>query len=265
MTVLPGPVPARTVAGGSVRRVIRRKLAIALPLAAVFLAGCSTFSDSDNVARVGDAELSSDDFQATLSSLGAPDDQPLPGDAVRAQITTWIQEQFAAEDAPGIGADEAAETYDAGIDSSGVSCISGIVVADEETAIRVADDLAGGADFAELLAAENLDPSLGDVGGEIGCITSDQAAQAADVEFVQLALTLNADQPRGAAPLFDPTGAPLGWVVIVFRPFAELSATDADVVTSTIDAAIRAENADVYVDPRYGTWDPTTGQVVALG
>ena len=248
-------------------RRVNRRLSLALSAAAVaaLTAGCATFSDSNNVARVGDATLTNDDFQAQLTELGAPSDQLLPAEAVRAQITTWIQEQVAADDSATVDADEAAARYDAGIESAGTICISGIVVEAEDTANRVADELVAGADFAELLAAENLDPSLGSVGGDIGCITSDQLTEAVDVEFVQVAAGLSADDPIAVSPLFDPQGNEFAWVVLKFRPFAELSAADADAVTAAIDSAARLADADVFVDPRYGTFDAETGQVVALG
>jgi hypothetical protein len=228
-------------------------------------AGCTTFSDSGNVARVGDATLTDDDFQAQLTELGAPSDQLLPAEAVRAQITTWIQEQVAADDTQGIDADEAAELYDAGIEASGTACISGIVVEDRDTAARVADELTGGADFAELLEAENLDPSLGEAGGDVGCITSSQVDEAADLEFVQVAASLSAENPVDIAPLLDNEANEFAWVVMSFRSFAELTPTDAETVTAAIDTADRLATADVFVDPRYGTFDATTGQVVALG
>ena len=248
-------------------RRVNRRLSLVLSVAAVaaLTAGCSTFSDSSNVARVGDVSLTDTDFQAQLTELGAPSDQLLPADTVRAQITTWIQEQVAADDSAGVDADEAAARYDAGIESSGTICISGIVVETEDTANRVADELVAGADFAELLAAENLDPSLGDAGGDIGCITSDQLAQAADVEFVQVAAGLSAEDPVAVSQLFDNQGNEFAWVVLAFRPFAELSAADADAVTAAIDSAVKLADADVFVDPRYGTFDAATGQVVALG
>jgi hypothetical protein len=232
---------------------------------AALTAGCATFSDSNNVARVGDVTLTNDDFQAQLTELGAPGDQLLPADAIRAEITTWIQEQVAADDSAGVDADEAAALYDAGIEASGTICISGIVVETEDTANRVADELVAGADFAELLAAENLDPSLGDAGGDIGCITSDQLTEAVDVQFVQVAAGLSADDPVAVSALFNPDGDEFAWVVLAFRPFAELSAADADTVTAAIDSAVRLADADVFVDPRYGTFDAATGQVVALG
>jgi len=249
-----------------VRRVNRRlPLVLSVAAVAALTAGCSTFSDNGNVARVGDATLTSDDLQAQLTELGAPSDQLLSAEVVRAQITAWIQDQVAADDWAGIDADEAAARYDAGIESGGAICISGIVVETEDTADRVADELVAGADFAELLAAENLDPSLGNAGGDIECITGDQQTQAVDVEFVQVAAGLSADDPIAVSPLFDTEGNEFAWVVLVFRPFAELAPTDADAVTATIDATARLADADVFVDPRYGTFDAATGRVVALG
>jgi hypothetical protein len=246
---------------------VNRRLSLVSSVVAIaaLTAGCSTFSDSSNVARVGDATLTDADFQAQLTELGAPTNELLPADALRAQITTWIQEQVADADTPGVDADRAAELYDAGLASSGTACVNGIVVEDRDTAARVADDLAGGADFGELLEAENLDPSLGDVGGDVGCITSSQVAEAADIEFVQVTATLTAENPIAIAPLFDTQGNEFAWVVLSFRPFAELDAADAGTVTDALDAANRLATADVFVDPRYGTFDASTGQVVALG
>jgi hypothetical protein len=246
---------------------VNRRFPLVLSVAAIasLTVGCTTFSDSNNIARVGDATLTSDDFQAQLTELGAPSDQLLPAEAVRAQITTWIQEQVAADDTGGVEAGEAAAIYDAGIESSGTLCVSGIVVDSNDTATRVADELASDADFDEVLAAENLDPSLGDAGGDIGCITSDQITEAVDVEFVQVAAGLSADDPIGIAPLLDNEGNEFAWVVMSFRSFADLNPTDAATVTAAIDSASRLATADIFVDPRYGTFDAATGQVVALG
>ena len=248
------------------RRVNRRfLLALSATAVAALTTGCATFSDSSNVARVGDATLTNDDFQAQLLELGAPDDQLLPAEAIRAEITTWIQEQVAATDTDGLSADEAAERYDAGLESSGTVCINGIVVEDQDTATSVADDLAGGGDFTALLEAENLDPSLGEAGGDVGCLTSDQIAEAGDVPFVEVAASLTADNPVATSALFDQLGNEFAWVVLQFRTFDELSPADADVVTATLDTAAQLADADVYVSPRYGTFDATSGQVVPLG
>ena len=246
---------------------VNRRFSLVLSVAAIaaLTTGCATFSDSSNVARVGDATLTDADFQTQLTELGAPADQLLPAEAVRAQITTWIQEQVAAEDTAGVSADEAAERYDDGIESSGTVCVNGIVVEERDTATRLAEELTGGADFASLFAAENLDPSLGDSGGDVGCITSDQINEAGDVEFVRVAATLSADNPTDISPLLDEQGNEFAWVVLSFRSFDELTPTDAAAVATAIDSAERLATVDVFVDPRYGTFDAATGQVVPLG
>jgi hypothetical protein len=249
-------------------RLVNRRLSLVLSAAALaaLAPGCATFSDSSNVARVNDVALTADEFQTKLTETGAPSDQPLPGDAVRAEITTWIQEQLVAADTGGdVDEDEIAALYDAGIESSGIICLDGIIVQANDTARRVADELSSGADFDELLASENVEPSLGEVGGEVGCLTSVQVAGAPDVEVVQSAAGLSAENSIAVAPLVDPEGNVGAWIVLSFRPFDELSPTDVDTVTTAIDGATRLATADVFVDPRYGTFDATTGQVVALG
>lgn len=252
--------------GGSVRRVNRRvSLALSVTAIAALTTGCATFSDSSNVARVGDATLTDDEFQEQLLELGAPADQLLPAEAVRAQITEWIQEQVAAGDAAAVDPDEAAALYDAGFESSGIVCINGIVVDAEDTATRVVDELLGGGDFAALLEAENLDPSLGEAGGDVGCLTNDQIAEAGDVPFVEVAAQLSADDPVDSSALFDQLGNEFAWVVLEFRSFDDLAPADADTVTAVLGTAARLAEADVFVSPRYGTFDATSGQVVPLG
>jgi hypothetical protein len=249
-----------------VRRVNRRlSLVLSVAVVATLTTGCSTFSDSNNIARVGDVALTDEAFQEQLIALGAPEDQLLPAEALRGEITTWIQEQITGADAPELSTDQVAARYDAGIDSSGAVCVNGIAVADSDTAGRVAQELIDGADFAETLAAENTDPGLDEVAGEIGCVTRDVVTESADIEFVQTIATLSADNPVGSSRLLDQLGNEFAWVVLTFRPFAELSPTDTDTVTTSIEGAAQLAAADVYVDPRYGTFDPTTGQVVALG
>lgn len=247
-------------------RRVNRRLSLVLSVAAIAtLTSCATFSDSNNVARVGDATLTSDDFATQLTDLGAPTDQVLDGDAVRAQITTWIQEQLASAETPSPSPEELAARYDAGFDSSGIVCANGIVVADETTATRVSSELDDGTDFVELLLAENLDDTLTASGGDVGCVTNEILERSADIEFIRVASTLSAEVTVGTAPLTDQTGAEFAWVVLEFRDFAGLRPADLDLVAGTIELADRFAGADVFVDSRYGTFDATTGQVVGLG
>jgi hypothetical protein len=65
--------------------------------------------------------------------------------------------------------------------------------------------------------------------------------------------------------LVDPTGVEFAWVVVNFREFAALEPADLELLSTTISSADRLAEADIFVDPRYGTFDATTGQVVGLG
>lgn len=239
--------------------MFRRSLTLALALPLMFaVTACSTFSDNSNVARVDDTSLSRADFQRQLEDLGQSGDNVLAGDGVRAELTRWIQEQLISDD-------EVATRYDSGIDDSGTICINAIVVDDEENANRVSDDLAGGAEFAEVFQKENLDQQLATTAGALPCITAKQVTDSAGVEFVQVAATLDASDPLGTSAISDPDGNVIAWVVVSFRPFAELAIEDQDIVAGQIDISERANGADVFVDPRYGTFDPSRAEVVALG
>ena len=248
-------------------RRVNRRLPLALSVAAIALlsSACSTFSDSNNVARVGDATLTADDFEAQLTALGAPSDQPVSADGARAEITTWIQEQLASSDAPQLDSDEVATRYDAGFASSGTACARGIVVADEVAATAIFDDLVDGAEFAELFAAANLDTSLTESGGELGCVTPEIVAANPTNESVAAVTGLSVDEPLGVAPIVDETGAEVAWLVLEFQPFADLSPESLAAVTSTVNLVSLFSDADIFVDSRYGTFDTTTGQVVGLG
>jgi hypothetical protein len=245
-----------------VRRVNRRlslalSVTIVATLAAATTTGCSSFADSDNIARVNNATLTVDDFEAELVDLQLSPDQPVPGDAARFAISRWIQQQL-------VSPEEIEELYTAGFETSGTLCINAIVVGDEANANEVAGELAGGSNFAELFESRNIDESLNLTAGALDCITAEQVAQLAGTEFVDVAAGLQRDDPPGIAPVVDESGAAAAWVVLTIRPFAELTAIDINTVASTIDVDDRRADADVFVDPRYGTFDATIGQVVAL-
>ncbi len=232
-------------------------LLLPLTLAAV-TAGCSTFSDSDVVARVDDVELTSDEFDAKLTELGVTGDDVVSLEPVRAEISSWIQQQL-------VPTDEIAAIYDAGASEAGVVCVSAIVVADQAAADAALDDIESGTSFDEVFQRDNLDQSLITTGGAIPCISGADLEANAGTPFIDLAATLSADDPFGVAPIVDATGAEVAWVVLRFRPFEELDSVDAEQVTGLIDVTDFVADADVYVDSRYGTFDAETGTVVSLG
>jgi hypothetical protein len=237
--------------------VLRRSLTVLLAVGLTAVAaGCTTFSDNDAVARVGDTELSRDTFETQLTDLGVNPADVLSADAVRSEITNWILEQLAAlpVDEEALAAD-----YDAGLATSGALCLSAIVVDDEATATDLAAELDGGAAFADLFAAENLDQQLATTNGALPCLTAADIDTAEGVPFIDVAVGLDAAERFGSAPLVDDAGTEVAWVVLAFRPFAELTEDDIALISTG------RVTADVHVDPRYGTFDQSTTQVVPLG
>jgi hypothetical protein len=211
--------------------VLRRSLTVLLAVGLTAVAaGCTTFSDNDAVARVGDTELSRDTFETQLTDLGVN-----PADVL------------------------SAADYDAGLATSGALCLSAIVVDDEATATDLAAELDGGAAFADLFAAENLDQQLATTNGALPCLTAADIDTAEGVPFIDVAVGLDAAERFGSAPLVDDAGTEVAWVVLAFRPFAELTEDDIALISTG------RVTADVHVDPRYGTFDQSTTQVVPLG
>ncbi|MGB0112422.1 MAG: hypothetical protein WBP59_04315 [Ilumatobacteraceae bacterium] len=239
--------------------MFRRSLTLPLALltVAATTAGCATFSDSDSIARVGDVSLTQDDFEAQLTDLGVDESDALNAEPVRGEITRWIQEQLA--DQP-VDTDGLEAAYASGIQTSGAVCVAAIVVEDEGTADSVAADLEGGMPFVDALTEFNIDQQLATTGGSLACLTDADLEFSADVPFIAASAGLDADHTVAIAPLPDEAGTVAAWVVLNFRPFSELDELDIAVV-----AAAQQSDVDVYVDPRYGSFDSTTRQVVGLG
>jgi len=239
--------------------VNRRSLTIAAPLALAALAsGCSTLSDNDVAARVDDTELSQDEFEQRLADAGITTDQAVPLDPARAELTLWIQNQL-------VDPAEVAVQYDAGPAVGGSICLSAIVVETEDEAEVAADRLREGDDFAEVFADANIDPTLVADTGALPCITSADLDAAAGTPLIDAAATLSADAPVATTVLLDNADQPVAWAVLDFRTFDQLEPADVEFVTASVDLGDAALDADIHVDPRFGTFDAELGQVIALG
>jgi hypothetical protein len=239
--------------------VLRRSLTILLPLSIALVAtGCTTFSDNDAVARVDDVELTRDEFDDRLSELGVGTADVVALEPVRDEIGTWINEQLVAD--IDIGA-----LYDQGPEVSGAVCLNAIVVEEESTADALLVELTDGADFAEVFTANNLDQSLVETTGAIPCLGPQDLADNAGTPFVDTGAVMGPENAIATAPLLDTAGGVFGWVVLTFRPFDELGDADVELLAGLVDVSEAAADADVYVDPRYGTFDRDTGTVIGLG
>ncbi len=257
----PAATPVSTAA--NLRPVHRRppiltSLAIALT-GALLGAGCATFSDNDAVARVGDVELSADELRERVDELGAPQDEALDANAVRQTIDTWISEQLSGAPDPAL----AAAVYPQGLLAAGSICFEVIVAESAERAAEALDQLQAGASFGEVFAAHNIDPALTQDEGRFGCVPGNQIPVGTGNTFVD-ALTEIDDRNRfNTAEIEGNPGEPSVFAVVRFIPFDELGPEDTPTVFANMTVAARG--IDVYVDPRYGTFDSASGTVVALG
>ncbi len=155
--------------------------------------------------------------------------------------------------------DELRMSYEQGIEASDVACTAHILLETEAEAEEVLADLDAGADFATLAAERSLDTASGVSGGALPCATASGFAQQYVPEFVEAAFAAEVGVPVG------PVETDFGFHVIRLRPFDEVR-DDVAALYADLGARFRraARTAEVYVDPRYGTFDPVSG-VVALG
>lgn len=210
------------------------------------------------MARVNGVELSQDDLNTKLVDLGATSGEVLPLEPIRAEIGRWIKTELAKDI-------DLADVYDAGPAEVGVICIRASVVTDQAAAEAALADLESGTEFSEMFSATNLDQSLVEAGGALPCISAADLEANASTPFIGVATTLSADTRFGVAPVLDESGNEAAWVVIGFRPYADLEQADIDEITGQVDVSTSAAGADIFVASRYGTFDAATGEVVSLG
>lgn len=238
-----------------VHRRIFTPLAAALS-AALLGAGCATFSDNDAVARVGDVEFSSDELRARVDELGAPPDEALDANAVRQTIDTWIGEQLSATTDPAL----AAELYPQGLLAAGSTCFEVIVADTEQGGADALAQLQDGASWTEVFTTYNIDPALAQDEGRFGCVPANEIPIGSGNPFVDGLTELRGDARLNFVEI---PGEPTVYAVTRLIPFDELGPEDTPIVFANLPLGSR--EIDIHVDPRYGTFDSSSGTVVALG
>ncbi|MFP5488861.1 MAG: hypothetical protein ACLGHQ_11215 [Acidimicrobiia bacterium] len=230
--------------------MIRRTV---LPLACMaVLSGCATFTQDDVVASYNDDQLDQSEFDDRYERIGGdPIDGRFQGDAARAVVTNWIYERVLAE--AGV-----IDRYELGPEASGILCVSLVRPTDLNEAQGYVDRLEGGEAWSDLLAADFPDvPANGDV----DCIpTQDLGPLAPQVAGITL------DNPYEVF-LFDDQSV----AVLRMRPTTEIDPLEIAGNVQTIDPESiegigeQFEAADITVDPQFGQFDGTSGQVVPVG
>ncbi len=237
----------------------RSPIALLAIAAATLTAGCTTFSDNDLAARVGDAEYSRDDLVAELEELGATDEQLAVADIARGQVGVWIAERVAEAADPALA--EAA--YAKGLFESGSICLEVVATSAQTDADAVVVELEGGTSFADVFAASNVDPALAQSNGRIGCLAIAELAIGVDNPLVDSITTINANDPYSTAVLPGATPDEDLYVVSRLIPYDELGPNETPIVNGALGAT--ALGLDVYVDPQIGTYDSATATVIPLG
>ena len=184
----------------------------------------------------------------------------------RADLIEWNSAALALQarilGIPSLDDESIEQYYDDHPEKFEQACARHVLVETEEDAQAVKDELAGGADFAELARSRSLDTGSAEQGGELPC----SFPGLFQPEFDEAVFS----QPVGKVG--DPVETVFGWHVIEVMSreqpaFAEV----ADDVRGQIQQLSQTEftdwlqkaldDAEVDINPRYGTWNDISGQV----
>lgn len=161
-----------------------------------------------------------------------------------------------AQEANAVSDEEVRAYYDDNQSQFDQRCVSHILVDDEATANDLLTQLQGGADFATLAQANSTDTGSAAQGGDLGC----QAAGAFVPEFEA------AIDEATVGEVFGPVQTQFGYHLILVnskgvQPFDEVEEQIRqqleDPGVNPLDQFINEAlaDADVEVNPRYGSWD----------
>lgn len=127
--------------------------------------------------------------------------------------------------------------------------VSHILVEGEADAQAIEQELAAGADFADVARRSSFDTGSAQQGGSLGCIDGQ--------DFVEPFATVAREQPIGVVS--DPFTTEFGTHIVLVSdepPASELRRAALDEVLG------RAKGEDVQVNERYGRWDGQNGQIL---
>lgn len=267
-------------------------LLAALATASV-LSGCATFQ-TDVVARVGDAELTDEEFQALVAEQTGNDETParIDGQTARTIVANFVVTELLRSDLVALGIpipesdqtgmtpstalrndydlavqswttmpaasfvdEQVLTTYADAAESLELACVSQILVDSEESADEVLAQLDSGADYADVAAIYSIDINTSSAGGFVGCATPDQVETYLGFEFADALATAAVDEP------FGPVATPGGFAIGRIPPIEALS------VETLVQLRFQtlSDRYDVDVDPSVGEWSSADIAVLPLG
>lgn len=276
----------RAVAG-RLSGVIRRTRPVALlAIALLGLSACTTFTDDDVAARVGDVELTHEELAEVLETEGVTGDG---AQAMRNFAGLFVAtEALKAElDALGVGAesvdgadltleqrlgqefelnrnswqslsaeqlrdDRTRSAYES--PDGTLICTAHILTGSEAEAEAAIAEIEAGASFAEVAQARSIDPGSAGNGGQLGCLPEADFATTFVPEFVDGALPLEIGE------ISPPIESRFGMHVITKVGFDDLAVGD----LLQLRLGTFEDRYDIHVDPQLGQWT-AAGFIAPLG
>ena len=231
----------------------------------------------DQEFRERDLELSDEDRQAAeeqfVQQLGQGDNavgqeafDKFPQEFQDFEVRLNAQISVLSEELAGGGDvtdEEVRAFYDDNPEQFEQNCVSHILVADEATANTLRDQITGGADFASVAEQNSTDEASAANGGDLGC----QAPGTYVPAFEEAVADAEIDQ------VTEPVETEFGFHLILVTDRNELSFQEAepqiraqlqqgqqDPITPLLQELLG--DADIEVNPRYGSWDEDAQQVI---
>jgi hypothetical protein len=248
-------------------------------MAAASFSSCGSVGSRDTVAEVNGRTLTADQLNVLAGNIS-------DGETIRATLTTWIEVVAVTNDATGLvtAADLTARkqaaltalleqfkdagqtTYELGLGGSPLLCLAAIPLDPSVHAPQVLDEIAAGSAFAEAAATYSIDAALAKAGGIVSSQDGAECLPAAqfnpDLIAAMNAAGLTVGQPASIQLQSQE-------VVVLLRPFADLTLTDAEKLqlsANELGTALRSsyDTADISVDARVGKWNSTDARVVPV-
>lgn len=233
-----------------IRRFTLRPVLI-IAATAFAVSSCATFTDADLAARVGDAELSYDEFERRVRLVDPSESRAIDGELGRAVVANWL----ALELSRGTGL---LDTYEAGPIDSGILCVSAVSVPDVAAGDAAIDQLRNGVEWSDFVA--ETDPQI-PLEGRQECVPTTVVGEIID-QFVGMTA---ADRYR-TITLPGPSFAVIRMQTVDELSGFELLRTTQNNDPELVDRIVAsAAEADIFVDARLGTFDPTQFAITALG
>ena len=147
--------------------------------------------------------------------------------------------------------------------STGVLCLSHILVKTKAEADKVLSEIDRGAKFADVAKAKSIEPAAKTSGGSLAngeepCNPLASLQESFDGDFMVGAVAAKAGVASG------PVKSSIGWHIILSHPFSEVKGSIANVLKENTGDSLLAgymASSDITVNSAYGTWNGATAKI----